>query len=208
MPVKPMVVVLAWASVIVLALETPTNARAFPFESIHSFAPTIVPTASVVIKKGGARYRVVRSHPRNLPRDFFRIKITGMEFEQGDRVAFSFAGVPLGDITQGEGLTLDSRLRARGTIGLPPNTFFKARIFVNKKRRRMTFMAGRGTAATGDIPFQVSGIPAPYNSHIMCFIDVGPPDGVVDVTAVIPVTFTIRGRVLGNGTFIERGRSN
>ncbi len=206
MPVKKIAAALAWGVFAAFLLGRSTRATPIPADSICSFATTFIPTAGLDIRKRGARYRVFTSGPINKPKNFFRTQIFGLDLTEGDRIALSFGGVRLGDITQGSGLTLDRRLRARGTLGPSPNFFEFAKAVYNPKKRRLTVLARRGVSETGDIPFQLSGI-TPAATEIKIFVDCAPPDGIIDVSGAIPVTFRVRSRTRNSGTFIERGTS-
>ena len=150
------------------------------------------------------RYRVTSASDGERPLDQFRVVLQGLTLNEGDRVALSFNGLPVGDLATGDGLRLDARHRASGQLGSSPNVYNKCRIRYVARRRRLVFIASRGVSGAGPRPLvmQASGVSEAVPVAIL--VDHAPSDGRIDAAGIVSVPMSVK-VAEKNGVRVESG---
>lgn len=226
MSIKGMVAGLGLAALACFALSGPVQATAAARIVITTLAtiPTTLQTNGLFIRRGGARYRVVRPGNPDKPRDYFRVRVDGVLLEAGDRVAFAFCNIGFGTSSLADGLTLDEHLKAKGSLGSFPNVFSKCKAVYNKRRRRLTLIAQKGIAPAMGNTFQTPPVAAmiPFSSvnmvgttiqtptedvAVTIFVDKRPADGYIEYIAKVPLQFFVRTKVNSKGILTETGKT-
>ena len=159
----------------------------------------------VFVRRGGIRYRVFSASRLERPMDQLRVRLQGLTLSPGDRLALNFNGVGIGDLTTGDGLTLDSNGRARDMIGCPPTLYLDVRVTYRARRRVISFVARRGMTGLDGAALVQADNGLSDEVYVSVLVDNAPPDGVIDRAAVIPIRFKVKSLTGKDGSVIEQG---
>ena len=138
--------------------------------------------------------------------DRFLIRVQGLSLSRGDRLAFNFNGVAIGNLAVGDGLALNDSLRARGQLGRP-NIFHDTRIRYAARKRRLTVLARRGLANLDGAALVQEESGLSETVHVAVLVDRAPGDRVVDAVAVVPARFKVKRVVRESAGAVEQGHS-
>ncbi len=172
--------------------------------TVTVFVGEPLPNQGLNIRPGKVRYRARSSSTPQNPKDTFSMAIQGVDFNPGDRIAFSINNLPIGDLSAGHGLVLDGKGKAQGELGSTASTrFHQARLRYNARKRTLVVRARKGILGGGSrVVSESSGLSNLIFVNI--FIDYAPADGTVDKTLVLPLLFKVK--VRSGSERMESGR--
>ncbi|MEK7681655.1 MAG: hypothetical protein AAB369_02365, partial [Chloroflexota bacterium] len=166
------------------------------------------PLNSALIKRGGLKYRVYAASATGDPCDWFKLTVWGLDLRPGDRVAFQVNDVSLGDLSVGDGLTLDGKGRATGQLGVPPHVFTNCRLRYQAKRRKLFALLSGGWAATAGASVVQAASGTASGVPLAVLIDRAPADGIIDTAALVPLEVQVKVKDADGAVVMESGKGS
>lgn len=162
------------------------------------------------IGNGKCKYKATTASTSDKGKDSAKIRLEGVAFSPGDRLAFDFNGRPIGDIASGSSIVLDNNFKGTGQLGpiFGPNFFPKVTVKYKASRIRLDAKCTKGNfepfGSADPLASAVTGLSPIVN--VTVFVDRAPADNIVDDTIVLPLMFKVRAKLNSQNVFTESGK--